>query len=250
MPFFQYAADAERAVDVKSHGTRLQKDSILKFSAFCGYGFIVFHILSLLLKRYTESMTAEISLVTCTNCGNRPVKEPGYRLCGMCIGALKRKNDRPAVRRNAVQMDAEIQSRRILRELIEANGINIEVREWDEDFNPFEALLNMAQELTTWKDICLAKVAKIHEDEWRWDGDRAGEQMRSEIALYERAAKQASDLLIKIARLGIEERMMRIAERQATIVEQAIVRTIQDLDLPVDMQAKARSKIIQHLKSS
>lgn len=178
----------------------------------------------------------------------RPVKAPGYKLCGRCIGQLKRSA--PNVRRNVIEKEKEVESRRILRELIRKNDIEIELPEWSEDFNPFEALLDMAQELTAWKDICLAKVAKLKEDEWRWDGDRAGEQLRSEVVLYERAAQRATDLLVKIARLGIEERMMRIAERQAAIVETAIVRTLQDLQLPVDMQAQARTRVVQHLKAS
>lgn len=133
---------------------------------------------------------------------------------------------------------------------MDANEISVEVREWDHDFNPFDALLDVAQEQMLWKDICLAKLAKLKEDEWRWDGDRAGEQLRSEIMLYERAVDRATKTLERIARLGIEERLTRIAERQVAIVETAIVRTLQELDMPVDLQATARTRIVKHLRSS
>lgn len=193
-------------------------------------------------------MTAEIAVTSvCTRCSKRATK-PGNKLCGLCIGVLKRSH--PNVRRDVIKQEIEVESRRLLRELIAQNDIKIELREWDKDFNPFDALLEIAQEQYAWKDICLAKISKLKEDEWRWDGDRAGEQIRSEIALYERAIDRTTKTLERIARLGIEERLMRIAERQVAIVETAIVRTLQELDLPVDMQAKARSRIVMHLKSS
>lgn len=170
----------------------------------------------------------------------------GNNLCGWCIRTLR---DYKPVRHMPKAKDkAEATARRLLHDIIKSNNIAVEVPEWDGEFDPFEQLLLVAQELTGWKEICLAKVAKLKEDEWRWDGDRAGEQLRSEIVLYERAVKDAADLLIKIARLGIEERMMRIAERQQAIVETAIIRTLQELDIPLETQAKARVKIISHLR--
>lgn len=172
----------------------------------------------------------------------------GNNLCGWCMRTLR--DYKPVQHMPKAKDKAEATARKLLHSIVKANNIEIEVPEWDGEFDPFEQLLLVAQELTSWKEICLAKVAKLREDEWRWDGDRAGEQLRSEIVLYERAVKDAADLLIKIARLGIEERMMRIAERQTAIVETAIVRTLQELDIPLEVQAKARVRIISHLRAS
>lgn len=183
----------------------------------------------------------------CERCSKRPAKD-GNKLCGTCIGTLKRSA--PHVRRKVIADEVEIESRRILRELMQNNDVEVEIREWDKDFSPFDALLEVAQEQMAWKDICLAKLAKLKEDEWRWDGDRAGEQLRSEIIIYERAVERATKTLERIARLGIEERLMRIAERQAAIVETAIVRTLQELDLPLETQAKARTRVVMHLRAS
>jgi hypothetical protein len=194
-------------------------------------------------------MSTEIERPLCERCNKRPIQRAGYKLCNTCIGAIKR-NGNPNEKRLIVKSEVEIESKRLLDELIRNNNVDIEVPSFDGDINPFEELLKLTAELTTWKNVCLAKVAKLNEDEWRWDGDRAGEQLRSEIVLYERAVKETTDLLVKIARLGIEERLTRIQERQVSIVETAIIRTLQELDLPVDMQAQARSRIIKHLKSS
>lgn len=190
-------------------------------------------------------------IIVSTNkqCTNR-VKAPGNKLCGSCMRFLTSKSQAPDVRRKYTEVAIEDESRRLLRELIAANEIDIELREFDKDFNPFDALLGIVQEQVQWKDICLAKLAKLKEDEWRWDGDRAGEQLRSEVVIYERAVERATKTLERIARLGIEERLMRIAERQAAIVETAIVRTLQELNLAPDVMAVARQRVVMHLKAS
>jgi hypothetical protein len=105
----------------------------------------------------------------------------------------------------------------------------------------------VASEVLAWKDTIRAKLAELHEDEWRWDGDRAGEQIRSEIVLYERSLDRCANILTKIARLNIEERLTRISERQQAIVEMAIVRTISEMGLSIEDQAKARKMIVGHL---
>lgn len=192
-------------------------------------------------------MSAELEKL-CIKCQKRQAAG-GNNYCTTCIGVMKR-SPYPTNRRLGIKNDVEIQSRKLLRELMDNNEITIELREFDNDFNPFDALMDVVQEQMQWKDICLAKLAKLKEDEWRWDGDRAGEQLRSEIVLYERAIDRAVKTLERIARLGIEERLMRIAERQVAIVETAIVRTLQELNISPDVQAAARTRIIRHLKAS
>lgn len=170
---------------------------------------------------------------------------------GYCLGCFRHlKQTLPAYRRKVEEKKIEREGIRLLHELVEKNGVQVEVREFDELFDPLNALLEVAQEQLIWKQVCMAKLAKLQEDEWRWDGDRAGEQIRSEITMYERAIERATNTLLKIGRLGIEERLTRVAERQVAIIETAIVRTLQELDLPIDVQAAARTRIIRHLKSS
>lgn len=192
-------------------------------------------------------MSAELEKL-CIKCQKRKAAD-GNNYCTTCIGGMKRSSY-PNKHRFGIKNDVEVQSRKLLRELMDNNEITVELREWDTDFNPFDALMDVVQEQMQWKDICLAKLAKLKEDEWRWDGDRAGEQLRSEIVLYERAIDRAVKTLERIARLGIEERLMRIAERQVAIVETAIVRTLQELNISPDVQAAARTRIIRHLKAS
>lgn len=170
----------------------------------------------------------------------------GY--CGRCYADMKKRL--PHYARAVEARKAETESKKLFDQLMKQNNVEIETKNFDEELNPLEALLELANEQVAWKNLCMAKLAKLQEDEWRWDGDRAGEQIRSEIGMYERAIDRATNTLIKISRLGIEAKLAQIAERQVSIVETAIVRTLQDLNLDIDTQAKARERIIRHLKSA
>jgi hypothetical protein len=56
------------------------------------------------------------------------------------------------------------------------------------------------------------RVAELRADSWRYEGATA-EQVRAEIVLYERALDRTARVLTDIARLDIEERQMRLADR-------------------------------------
>jgi hypothetical protein len=170
----------------------------------------------------------------------------GY--CRKCFNDIKMQL--PPYSRAVERRVNETEAKKLFDKLMRENNVAIETKNFDEELNPLEALLEMANEQVAWKNLCLAKLAKLQEDEWRWDGDRAGEQIRSEIVMYERAIDRATNTLIKISRLGIEAKLAQIAEKQVSIVETAIVRTLQDIGLDIDTQAKARTRIIKHLKSA
>jgi hypothetical protein len=85
--------------------------------------------------------------------------------------------------------------------------------------NPLTALSELAGEVLAFKNALGAKVNDLAEI--RYQGG-AGEQLRSEVALYERAIDRAGSLLANIARLNIDERLAAITEKQAETVMQAI----------------------------
>jgi hypothetical protein len=113
--------------------------------------------------------------------------------------------------------------------------------------NPFEALLEVAAEMKAFKERIGARVATLHVEEWRYSGTRIGEQLRSEIVVYERSMERLATTLVRIARLNIEERMMRITERQAEIIETAMMEALADLNLPAAVQEQARDAIVRRL---
>jgi len=86
--------------------------------------------------------------------------------------------------------------------------------------NPLTALAELAGEVRAFKNSLGTRVNALGE-EIRYKGG-AGEQLRAEVALYERAVSQFGTLLTNIARLNIDERLAAITEKQAETVMQAI----------------------------
>jgi hypothetical protein len=85
--------------------------------------------------------------------------------------------------------------------------------------NPLQALAQHIGEEVRFKDALLKLVQDL--EEIRYKG-AAGEQIRAEITLYERALDRIGTRLAAYARLGIDERLAAIEEKQAEAVIRAI----------------------------
>lgn len=81
--------------------------------------------------------------------------------------------------------------------------------------DPVGALLRLASEISGFKDFMASRVVELREQEWRFTDHRGAEQLRAEIALYERALDRTARVLVEINKLGLEERALRNAERVA-----------------------------------
>lgn len=98
----------------------------------------------------------------------------------------------PQVKAAAQRRMAESKIRQALDE--------VGIREVD---NPLEELRSLTGEVVAWKDALARHVAHL-EDQYRYKDRKGGEQLRAEVALYERALDRAAKLLETWARLGID----------------------------------------------
>lgn len=85
--------------------------------------------------------------------------------------------------------------------------------------DPLTALRTVAGEVLAWKDEISRHVSELTQVRYRSDG---GEQIRAEIALYERAIDRCVHTLAIIAKLNIDERLAAIEEKQAEMLETAL----------------------------
>lgn len=115
--------------------------------------------------------------------------------------------------------------------------------------NPLQALLELAAETLAFKEELKRRVVALDENEWRYE-HVAGEQIRGDIILYERAIDRTERILTRLAKLGIEDRLAKVTERQAHLVEQAIVRAFEEVGLPLDVQDQAREAVGRHLRAA
>ena len=126
--------------------------------------------------------------------------------------------------------------------ILEAEGRPVPVT------NPTEALMALAGEVLTVKDILSEHVAKL--TQLRYESEGGGEQLRGEIQAYERALDRSVHVLTQLSKLGLEERQTKIKEDQSRLVAAVFLAVFADPDLGLSIDAQERAKDIsnRHLK--
>jgi hypothetical protein len=110
-----------------------------------------------------------------------------------------------------------------------------------------EELEILASEAKAFKDICRERLDAIG-DTWRYD-HRAGEQLRAEVALYERAIDRCNKILTDYVRLGIAEKRVKIAEAQAMLLLGVIQNVLGRLELTRDQKRIAAVVVPEELRA-
>jgi hypothetical protein len=83
--------------------------------------------------------------------------------------------------------------------------------------------------------------------ELRYDG-LSGEQLRAEVAVYERAMLTAARILVDLAKLGLDERAQRISEQTARLVHGIILGALADAGLDEATREAVRPAIARRLR--
>lgn len=86
--------------------------------------------------------------------------------------------------------------------------------------NPFDSLNEMLIEIRQWKELIERKIEKMGDDgeDWRFLDKAGAEQVRSEIALLERAQDRLLRAGAIISKLNLEERFVKLSEQQAASI--------------------------------
>ena len=113
--------------------------------------------------------------------------------------------------------------------------------------DPLQALLKIAGQVLAWQEATASLVNEL--EEVRYEGATGAEQLRAEVALYERAMDRAVAVLSAIARLNIEERLARVTERQADAVIDAIDAALATAGVTGQDAARAKQAAARHLRS-
>jgi hypothetical protein len=90
--------------------------------------------------------------------------------------------------------------------------------------DPLRELHALAGEVLAWRDICRKLVGEL--PEIRYKAGVGGEQVRAEVALYERSLERAEKILSDLVKLGIEERLAKLTAKQVDEVMGLIDRTL------------------------
>lgn len=117
--------------------------------------------------------------------------------------------------------------------------------------DPLQALSRMAAEIIAWKDVMAEHVQHLMDaDTLRYRGGDT-EQIRGEIVLFERALDRCVAVLAAIAKLGIEDRLAAVTERQADMLESALFAAFDAAGLTLsdaDLKEKVATEFSRHLQ--
>jgi len=112
--------------------------------------------------------------------------------------------------------------------------------------NALTALAAIAGEVVAWKDMLAAKVNELSSLRYKTEG---GEQLRAEVALWERALDRCGKFLVDMAKLDIDERLARVTEQQAEQISAALTAVLAEMGLSQDQQRAARAGVARHLRA-
>lgn len=114
--------------------------------------------------------------------------------------------------------------------------------------DPLTELSKLAGQVCAWRDAIAQRVNEL--TSIRYSADGAGtEQLRTEVALFERALDRCASVLVAMARLGIDDRLVRISERQADAVVRAVDAAISAAGVTGTEAASARQAVARELRS-
>lgn len=85
--------------------------------------------------------------------------------------------------------------------------------------NPLEDLLALGGKAKAWMELCEEHVAVLERLRYSTEG---GEHIRGEVVLFERAVDACRKVLVDVARLDIDARLMRVTEGQIGMAMQLV----------------------------
>jgi P27 family predicted phage terminase small subunit len=112
--------------------------------------------------------------------------------------------------------------------------------------DPLTELARLAGQAVAWKDSMAAKVNEL--TSLRYESFGGGEQLRAEIALWERSLDRCISTLGAMARLNIEDRLAGVREATARMLEEALTAALQKSGADIGGQAAAREEFKRRLR--
>lgn len=162
-------------------------------------------------------------------CGRPEV--PGTGVCRFHGGAA------PQVRAKGMERVVEAEARKTFGRMSEhAEPVS----------NPFDALARTVGEVIAWKDFCAARIGDL--EHLRSTDEKGAEQIDAMVALFERSLDRAVGALATISKLGIEERLARVNERQADAVVRAVDAALVAAGLSGARVTEARQVVARELR--
>jgi hypothetical protein len=168
---------------------------------------------------------------TCTLPAGWGTEHPGWGKCRKHLGST------PNVAKAAERERAEHEARRALEGITDFAAVT----------DPVERLQLLAGRAEKFMEVLGERVSELRSVRYSADG---GEQLRAEVALYERAMTAAGRTLVDLARLGLDERQVRLNEQTARLVGRVIRAALAEIGLSPEQLEAARPVVGRLLRQA
>jgi len=153
---------------------------------------------------------------------------PGRGRCRLHGGSTRTQ------RKGAAEAEIEERARVMLARL--------DVRPCDD---PLTELQKLAGQVLAWKDAIGHMVNELESIRYETE---FGEQLRAEVALFERAMDRCERVLVAMARLNIEDRLVKVSEAQGRLLTEVVLGAFADIGLSREVQDAVRPAIARRLR--
>lgn len=113
--------------------------------------------------------------------------------------------------------------------------------------NPLVMLADLLGQAAAFKDVLAVKVNDLG-TELRFMDAKGAEQLRSEVALWERALDRCERFAVNMARLNIDTRLVAISEQQHAMVLRAVDAALDAAAVPPERRGAAKKAAAGHLR--
>lgn len=113
--------------------------------------------------------------------------------------------------------------------------------------DPYRELMQLAGEMREWKNLLQGIVARLQLAQFRYAG-KVGEQIRAEIVLYERAMERLGSMLVAIAKLNLDARLVGIRQQSLDMLDRALTLAFTKAGVAPEKMEPARAVFREHVK--
>lgn len=136
--------------------------------------------------------------------------------------------------------------RRMLTKAAEADALAILAHEGIEQID--DPILELGKLASAAKALTLALAQRVNAlESIRYKGVQGSEQLRAEVAMYERSLDRTGKFLEVLAKLGFQERQVQVSEQIAAQVTDVLKEILDDLQLNSEQRRQAPDVVRRHM---
>lgn len=103
-------------------------------------------------------------------------------------------------------------------------------------------------EVLKWASDARNRLYEIEPDEWRYTDRHGSEQVRTELAVYERAQDRAAKLLERVSKMALQEKAVAIGRAQMELVIELVQGTLEDVMADPDTVQAAKKALFSRFQ--